>query len=388
MQKSDLQYSKTFNTYISNVSKLKSPINICAEILTSGKNESFPYCGKQSDRLPLEMNVNNDKISSIASITKMFTAATFFKCMEDNPKMFPNGINTKINNFSKAKEFLKDDKNINEITIRDLLQHTSGIGNYEEENILKQLKQNDFNKKLTDEQIFQIKTHSTEYGKYSYSNHGYEMLGMIISEIENDKFENVVRKKIIQPLKFENTFMCDEIESKDGKNCIKGHKDKKISSGQYNGRQDIDHLYDTASGGMYSSPSDINKFMEAFFSKDNSFLKEQTTQLLNDKSLLIPNGNEAEPFMGLGYFALDKDNRYRGHGGKGCSVYNYGIYDTEKNKGITVLTTTENKTLKQEQFANKEVTPPLYMEAINLREKEKPFVDKYLDNKTDEYYLQ
>lgn len=88
-------------------------------------------------------------ISGIGSITKQFTAATLIKLWDDEltehkkdatiPAKFPDGIDTKLSDFMAGlKEkfpqceelFIKieGDESYKKITLRDLLNHTHGLG--------------------------------------------------------------------------------------------------------------------------------------------------------------------------------------------------------------------------------------------------------------------
>ena len=116
-------------------------------------------------------------------------------------------------------------------------------------------------------------------------------------------------------------------------------------NGSFKGFKNCDHLYDTAAGGMYSSAGDVNKFMQAFFG--NNYFNKDTQALLNNVNMMVVTGNKAEPYIGLGFYSLDKQDKYRGHGGVGLSSTGYAIYDRDQNTGVTVLasTTDNNKSL-------------------------------------------
>lgn len=71
------------------------------------------------------------------------------------------------------------------ITIKDLLNHTSGIATYETIDNLK---------------------FSGTYGEFEYSNTNYNLLAKIIESVTGDPFPNYVDKQIFSPLKMDNSF--------------------------------------------------------------------------------------------------------------------------------------------------------------------------------------
>lgn len=99
--------------------------------------------------------------------------------------------------------FRYDDKEYSDlITIRDLLNHTSGIPRSiglgepgTNENI-----KTYFNAILKD-----IKVNRQDIGKYEYSNINYQLLGLIIETVSNKPYSDYVTEKVLIPLDMNNT---------------------------------------------------------------------------------------------------------------------------------------------------------------------------------------
>ena len=145
----------------------------------------------------VEKNIPNSSntIYQIGSTTKEFTAAVILKLAELHKLSLDDRLST----------YFPDYKRGNEISIRHLLTHTSGIfeilrdRSAVEESTRPRSKQkllSYFKDKPLD---FDPGTH------YSYSNSGYILLGFIIEKVTGLSYQNVVRKFILDPLNMHHT---------------------------------------------------------------------------------------------------------------------------------------------------------------------------------------
>lgn len=145
-------------------------------------------------------------IYQIGSTTKEFTAAVVLKLIENHQLSLDEKLSNYFPDFVRA----------NEITIKHLLTHTSGI--YE---ILRD--PNAFNtgtQPRTKKQMlsyFINKPLDFEPGtQYSYCNSGYMLLGLIIEKVTGKPYELVVKDFILKPLKMKHTgFDFVGLQSKD-----------------------------------------------------------------------------------------------------------------------------------------------------------------------------
>jgi D-alanyl-D-alanine carboxypeptidase len=144
--------------------------------------------------------VTKDNLFRIASITKTFVAATILKLVEGDiltledsvehwlPGLVPNGDN---------------------ITIRHLLNHTSGLYNYKGEAFSESLK--DPNRVWQPEELVAIATSKPPMfapgERHLYCNTGYILLGMIIETATDSTVEQEMRRLLLDPLQLNNTFL-------------------------------------------------------------------------------------------------------------------------------------------------------------------------------------
>lgn len=125
---------------------------------------------------------NPSTLFRIASVSKPFTALAVLKLTEENKIK----LNDPVSTFIKGNKFYQD------ITIRHLLTHTSGIPSYDRD-----LKVNNLDSLLSE--ILKLDLIFTPGTKYEYSNSGYVLLTKIIEDVSKMPYEEYVKKFIFQP---------------------------------------------------------------------------------------------------------------------------------------------------------------------------------------------
>lgn len=154
----------------------------------------------------IELNVpaTPDTVYQSGSIAKTFTA-TLIMMLVDRGKL---GLDDKINlYFKKAPKIWQN------ITIRHLLTHTSGIINYDDDkNPLKINVRLDY----TDEALFKLiasKPLDFQPGdKFNYSNSGYVLLGMIIKNVTGKHWGDLAEEYIFKPLDMKTARIISEAD--------------------------------------------------------------------------------------------------------------------------------------------------------------------------------
>lgn len=137
-----------------------------------------------------------ETVYRLGSITKQFTAMAIMQLVEEG----------KLSVDDELTKFLPDyPTGGRKITVRHLLNHTSGIKDY--------TRTRDFN--LAEKQhyshdemlaLFKDEPFDFEPGaKWGYSNSGYYLLGMIIEKTSGKKFEQFLQERIFKPLGMSST---------------------------------------------------------------------------------------------------------------------------------------------------------------------------------------
>lgn len=141
------------------------------------------------------MHILNDSntIFQIGSITKQFTAAVILKLQEEG----------KLSVNDKLDKYFPQFKYAGEITIENLLTHTSGIYNYTND-----IDEGDsaivgkpVDKQLALDIMFKHKLDFNPGTQFRYDNSGYYLLGLIIEKITGKSYEQNVRDIIFNHCK-------------------------------------------------------------------------------------------------------------------------------------------------------------------------------------------
>ena len=201
---------------------------------------------------PIEPNTN----FRLASFTKQFTATCIMLLAHDGNLQYDEHL-TEI-----FPEFPAYGKNI---TIRNLLNHTSGLPDYED--ILMKKYPNTPDEKIPqilDAGVLKLLEQQTEGkfppgSKWEYSNSGYAVLAMIVEKVSGQTFGQFLQDQIFIPLKMNNTLAFEK-----GKNEVPhrayGH------TKEQDGFHETDQSSTSAvlgDGGIYSSVDDLAKWDRA-----------------------------------------------------------------------------------------------------------------------------
>ncbi len=182
----------------------------------------------------------------LASITKQFTALSILLLEQENKLSL---------NDTLSKFFPELPSYANKITIKNLLQHTSGLLDYEDfvnNNDTVQLKDKDVLNIL----IAQDSTYFSAGNKHQYSNSGYAVLALLVEKLSGLSFARFLEKRIFQPLGMHNSVAYKKGISK-VKNRVYGYT--KTDSGFVFSDQSLTSAV-LGDGGIYSSTIDLIKW--------------------------------------------------------------------------------------------------------------------------------
>lgn len=213
-------------------------------------NSSFGYTDASKTT-----KLTDDYKFNIGSITKEFSAIALLQLKEKGKLK----LNDKISKF-----FPELPKWANEVTIKDLLQYTSGIPNINWEKIKS-------NKDIF-EDLKLIKTLDFKPGtKYDYNNNNFFLRLSIIEKVTGEKYKEYIDKYIFKPYKISSAEITP-IEN--DKNIAKGFNDKLIEDKP-----------DFLVGGTFITATDLLKFLNELHSNkiiSKKSLYELGKQFQND----------------------------------------------------------------------------------------------------------
>ena len=248
----------------------------------------------------------------IGSISKIFTAVMIMQLIEEN----------KLSLESRLFEFIPRVKLSDQITIEQLLSHKSGIFNYTE---LKDY-YNFHQDSLTIDEVvdkFNAKRRKFKPGKkYEYSNSNYILLTLILEKIEQDTYGSILKKKILEPYKLNNTHCCNNRYLDDDAKSYYFVKNNWIDA--ENSNLEIA----SGAGGITSNGRDVNRFLSLLFS--NKILSKESVDLMKLNTLNFEYGLGLDPIPFFNIIGL-------GHDGRIDAFLSYSYYFEQGNLSLTYL---------------------------------------------------
>ncbi len=275
--------------------------------------------------------LSND-VTRVGSTVKMFTAVTVMQLAEEG----------KVDLDARISEYLPEDilhkiDNADKATVRQLLQHNSGIFNYIQALTFQTASINDLVKEWYPDELLDYARGKKAYfatGKdCRYSNTGYVLLGEIISRVCGRPFYEEFEERIIIPLGLNETQFAstDPIPDK----LVRGYVDffsnmKLMESTYYSGWD-----YHTADGGLLSNPYNLVLFMRGVF--EGGLVSAGSLGEMLDWQ--FPKENDPAFFRmgyGLGVFRYETDNGYwYGHSGDAIGYYATMMYHPGSGSAVS-----------------------------------------------------
>ena len=195
----------------------------------------------------------------IASISKLYIAAATAKMVADSSLLLDQRLSDLI------PEVNRDIENADEITLKMLLKHRSGIPDYIYEPSFDS--ETDESYLTTAALIFGQPSDFSPNSKYEYSNTNYLLLGEILDRTLGYSHHDFITNEILLPLGLTNTFnLYSEVDS------------NAVMSGYYKGYDpDLKSVDHTRPGGsMVATAEDVGIFVRALIDGTLFNEKEQT----------------------------------------------------------------------------------------------------------------
>lgn len=236
-------------------------------------------------------NVSYDKNTGyqIGSISKLITAVMLLQLVEQG----------KLSLTDPLSKFYPDIPNAKKITIRHMLNHTSGLGDYVGKTGGNWL----FDQPVGDQAIIAaIKKQGVSFKpgeKTRYSNSAYFLLSRILEKIHEKPYHQILKENILAKVSMSHTFSVLD----HSKNVFKSYE---LKNNTWNEVKDFNFQNCIGLGDITSTPEDLNIFINALF--NGKFIKKETLDMM------ISNKNEK--FFGLGIMKMPFYNiTIYGHGG-------------------------------------------------------------------------
>ncbi|MGH1516034.1 serine hydrolase domain-containing protein [Chryseobacterium sp. JK1] len=263
-------------------------------------------------------NVSYDKNTQyqIGSVSKLITAVMLLQLVEQKKL----SLNDKLSKFHPEIPYAES------ITIKQMLNHTSGLGDYvgkPENNWL-------FGKPVGDAAIISAITkegvNSLPGKKLRYSNSAYFLLSRILEKLYNQPYHIILKENILNKTKMNHTFSV--LDHPD--NIFKSYE---LSNGNWTEVKDFDFNNCIGLGDIVSTTEDMNIFINALF--NGKFISDNTLKMMiSDKD---------EKIFGKGIMKMPFYNIISyGHGGDTAGTHSTVSYQPEDKLSFAVTINGEN----------------------------------------------
>jgi CubicO group peptidase (beta-lactamase class C family) len=274
-----------------------------AAVLVVNKGEALFQRGYGVTDLGSLRKIDSSTNFRLASCTKQFTVMAIMLLVHDSKLHYEDRL---TNIFPEFPEYGKA------ITIRHLLDHTSGLADYEDLMAPPDPEAPVEHSQINDAGVLDLleRQKSTKFSpgsRWAYSNSGYVLLGLAVQKISGKSFPDFLRERIFQPLNMSTTVAYVRGENEIQHRAF-GHTLEGKSWVQTDQSPTSATLGD---GGVYSSLDDLAKWDRAL--RRHTLLSEEEMQpaltpvKVPQGQVIGPDGSPAE--YGFGWFL----NPYRGH---------------------------------------------------------------------------
>jgi CubicO group peptidase (beta-lactamase class C family) len=238
----------------------------------------------------LQVPVKPETIFQSGSVGKQFTATAVMMLVEEGKLRVDDPL-TKY--FADAPVSWKD------VTVRELLSHTAGFGDYP--------KDFNFRKDWTeDEELKLIESIPLAYPpgtSWAYSNFGYVTLGILIHRVTGEFYSDFLQQRIFQPLGMQSTRIISEADIVP--NRAAGYR---LVKGELKNQEWVAPLVNTtADGSLYFSILDLAKWNDALYTE--KLLKHSSLDLMWTP-VKLKNGQPNKGHYGFGWF-IDERSGHR-----------------------------------------------------------------------------
>lgn len=201
----------------------------------------------------------------IGSITKPFTAVMVLKSAENGDLSLDD----------RLAKWHPEVRNAEQITLRQMLSHTSGIPSYTDLSDMDKWK---YRENRTDEMIIRIRDRQPEFepGKrYKYSNSNYFLLGSVLEKVHEKPYEALLEEMVTAPLGMKKTGIDAE------KNRMELSEGLSPTLSGWKSVPPVHPSVPYAAGALYSTVNDLHTFSAALhsgllFKNDSTLAKMKT----------------------------------------------------------------------------------------------------------------
>lgn len=265
--------------------------------------------------IPNEVDMQSCNVNRVGSITKTFTAISILQLAEKDMLSLDDKISIYIDS-----NIISNIQNANTSTVKQLLNHTSGMPDFTD-NIEYWLDTyNDYNKLWTAEEELEYAydlepEFKFESGtKLKYSNTNYVLLGLIVEKVSGQNGASYYEENIFKPLSLDHTYFNQTDKNIPG--LVKGYHDE-FGDGLIRDFTNNPFAINSMAGGIASNVRDLFIYITSVLTTDLILSQQSIDVMLESPSVPIADVKEFDfgidnkinslLGIGLGWFILDTD---------------------------------------------------------------------------------
>jgi D-alanyl-D-alanine carboxypeptidase len=258
----------------------------------------------------------------VASVTKMFTAVSIMLLVEENKISLDDNISKHLSSGMMTKISSRI-ANVNNIKVRNLLNHTSSLGEYTGTAEFGSLFPNP-NSAPTREQVIDIglqKSPAGDMGTWKYSNTGYSLLSLIIEKVSGKPYRTFVKERILDPLKMNNSYFSnDEFMIKPFLTPYLTFTPPATEKDNY---ATFNCNWGIGTGDLISSLDDLQTFLQALM--QGKIVSNQSLQIMKSNGVSSAYTGLPSETYGLGFIMAENPD-FIGHAGDLYGIHTKAFY--------------------------------------------------------------
>jgi D-alanyl-D-alanine carboxypeptidase len=291
--------------------------------------------------------VKTDMVFAIGSVTKNFVATLTLKLVEEGKLSLDDPISNWLPEYPHVNS---------EITIRQLLNHTSGIYMFwSNQQIWDDLKK-DRTKIWTPEEVLTyIKEPYFEPGEgFRYSNTNYLLLAMIITKATNSTLLSEFNTHFWQPLNIHSASL--SLEEKTPDNQVHVYGDYFNNDGSYLDLtilpQESHESITYGSSGLFITADDLALWCHSLF--EGKILNQESMNEMLDFYTFMPSGNMKGYGLGVQLYKKEYANGKKAYGHSGAHIGNstYMVYLPKHHLSVVVMINNMNHQCSEDILKN------------------------------------
>lgn len=320
--------------------------------------------GYGRSNLELETPVTTKTVFRIGSLTKQFTAAGVLLLAEQG----------KVKIDDKLSRYLPEFPRANEVTLRDLLNHTSGIHSFTEGPVIDKISRTGV---TVHQLVAAIATQERPYDfdpgtGWWYSNSNYALLGAVIEKVSGATWATFMKTEIFDKLGMTDTAADDAADVIPGR--ATGYSLISDTPGKFRNADFTDMSVPYAAGALRSTVGDLARWRAALFGgkllnpvslKEMLAVGRLRNGAPNQTAIAWPGGKASPPPPGLvpGYYAFGLDHHSEngrpiiGHDGSIAGFDAVMRTYVDSDLTIIVLTNTDGASISLESKIAKILEP-------------------------------